>query len=219
MRLFVCLFCAALLLAAPLLALHSAPAAPPQAAKLMSQRTLNINNWTIYCTNYGPFVKPQAGSGGYWGGSAYNYIYGAGLLVGAIDSSGRRLVDRGYDCASGGFEFGPVNPYTENWENYLADPQARLYLSTDPTDVLEWPLRDPSNRPIIRSFQDSYCKYSDQNPSFIYLGSYSINVVVEQTTNAWNYADNNDIIFVFLRIKNEVDPIVKTPNGVINVTG
>ena len=192
----------ALLLAAPLLALPSMPsAAPPQAAKLMSTRTLDINAWTIRTSNYGNFINSSGSSGGYWGGPSYNYIYETCFWLAATDTGGTRGVASGYSCT----EFGPVNPYTESYENWLSDPQARVYLSTDPADVLEWPLRDPANRPVIRSMQDSYCKYSDQNPFYSFSGSAIVGIVVEQITYAWNYADNNDIVFFFFNVKNKND--------------
>ena len=201
MKSFVCLLCAALLLATPLAAAASSEA--PVSPKIMSQRTLNINNWTIYCTNYGPFVNPtQGGSGGFWGGT-YNYIYGAGLWFAAVDSGNRKLVARGYDCGPGGSEFGPVNPYTEDWTNYLTDTLARVYLSTDPVDTSQWPLRS-GGQPIILSEQDSYCKYSDQNPAFFW-GPYPINIVVEQLSYSWNSGPNIDVVYYRFKVKNRND--------------
>ena len=201
MKRYVCSLLAALVLAAAALAATSAGHQPP-APKLMSARHLDINAWDILTTNYGKFVYPAAGSGGYWGGPGYNYIYGAGLWFAGTDGAGHRNVSVGYNPNSGSGEMGPVNPYTEDYANWLSDPQARVYLSTDPVDVLEWPLRD-NGQPVINSQQDSYCKYSDQNPQYTYSGELPNNVVVEQITYAWNYADNNDIVFFFLRVKNK----------------
>ncbi len=176
----------------------------PQAqSKMMSQRLLDINAWRIYCTNYGPFVNPtQGGSGGFWGGTGYNYIYGAGVWIAGTNSSGARAVACGYNPNSGQSEMGPVNPRTEDWNGWLSDPASRVYLSTEPGDVLDWPRLDADGKKLIKSRQDSYCKYSDMNPQYTWSGESRLNVVIEQVTYAWNYADNNDIVFFFFNVKN-----------------
>ena len=176
---------------------------PGRNAKNMSQRTLNINAWTILTTNYGPFVNPAAGSGGFWGGE-FGYIYGAGVWFAATTPGGARGVACGYDPNSGKSEMGPVDPYTESYDNWLTNNKARVYVSTDPVDVLEWP-RIVDGKRLIKSRQDSYCKYSDLNPQYGFSGSAIVGVVVEQITYAWNYADNNDIVFFFFNVKNNND--------------
>ncbi len=178
---------------------------PPKPPKNMSEVTLNINAWRIDCTNYGPFVNPGGGnSGGYWGGP-YNYIYGAGLWVAATTPQGVRGVACGYNPNSGQYEFCPANPYNEETAGYLTDPQSRVYLSTNASDYAEWPRKDASGKKIIKSRQDSYCKYRDYPSIFNFAGSAMLNVLVEQITYAWNYADNNDIVFFFFNVKNKND--------------
>lgn len=177
---------------------------PERGGKNMSQVILNVNAWKIYCTNYGPFVNPTAGgSGGFWGGT-FNYIYGAGVWVAATTPSNVRAVACGYNPNSGQSEMGPVDPETEKYEGYLTNTKARVYLSTNATDYNEWPLVEGGKK-VIRSRQDSYCKYSDANPQFTFSGETRLNVVVEQISYAWNYADNNDIVFFFFNIKNNND--------------
>jgi hypothetical protein len=180
----------------------TAPGTTPPATKLMSQKVLNANAWTIYTTNYGPMVKPQPGSGGgFWRNPAHGYIYGAGLWVGAQNSSGTKIVAMGYNPSSGSSEFGPVS-MDESYQDYLTDPFARVYLSTDPTDYYDWPVLDGGKK-IIKSRQDSYCKYSDENPQFTTSGDSILRVVVDQHSYAWNYADNNDIVFFYFKVKNK----------------
>ncbi len=179
-----------------------AESSPP---KIMNVDTLNINNWTITLASRGVFVEPfgaSGGLGGLWNGP-YRYIAGAGLWFAAIDSGGRKLIARGYDCGPGGSEFGPVNPYTEDWTNYQSDSLARVYLSTDPVDTAQWPLR-VGGEPVILSLQDSYCKYSDQNPAFFW-GPYPVNIVVEQLSYAWDTGINNDIVYYRFKVKNKND--------------
>jgi hypothetical protein len=171
--------------------------APLPLAKALSIKTLNGNAWEIRTSNFGPFVNANYGPGGFWpNGSGHSYIYGAGLWIGATDASNNRIVVVGYDTRSGGHEFGP-----EPWEDYLTNPLARVFISSDPVDFEEWPLIQDSKK-LIRSFQDSYCKYSDLNPFFIYQNEKQLKVQVEQFSYAWNYADNNDIVFFYFKIRN-----------------
>ena len=166
-------------------------------------RNLDANAWLIKTTNFGPFVWPASSQpGGFWGGPGYNYIYGGGLWVGALDATDTVRVSMGYHPGTGSSEFGPVNPYTFDWINQAVDPQARVYLSTDPADLSEWPVRDPQNNPVVRSVQDGYAVYSDENPAFTYSGNTPVGVRFKQWSYAWNYADNNDIVFFYFRLFN-----------------
>ncbi len=172
--------------------------APP---KSMSQRTLNANAWLIYTTNYGPFVNPQTGSGGFWRNPAHGYIYGAGMWVGALDDNGNKVVAVGYNPNSGTHEFGPVD-MNDNWESYLSDAAIRVYRSNDPVDYAAWPVIEDGKK-VIKSRQDSYARYSDANPQFTTSGDKQLKVVVEQFSYAWNYADNNDIVFFYFKVHNK----------------
>ncbi len=170
--------------------------------KIMSQKALTANAWEIYTSNYGNFVKPQTASGGFWpAGSGRGYIYGAGLWVGAQDTAGNKIVAVGYNPSSGQHEFGPVS-MDNSYQDYLTDPLAKVYLSTDPTDIYDWPVLDSAGNRVVRSRQDSYCKYSDQNPAFTFSGDSTLGVLVEQFSYAWNYADNNDVVFFYFKATN-----------------
>ena len=189
----------ALALAAFAAAAAARPAVAPKedAAKGKTMRTLNVNAWIIKSTNYGSFVLP-AGSqpGGFWKGPGYNYIYGAGMWIGALDGAGLPNVSMGYYPNDGSSEFGPTDPYPPyRWEDQAINKKARLYLSNDPADLAEWPYNDPSGKPIIKSIQDGYAVYSDFNPAFTRAGEQKVGVVVKQWSYSWNYADNNDIVF------------------------
>ncbi|MBU2462560.1 MAG: hypothetical protein KJ844_00535, partial [Candidatus Edwardsbacteria bacterium] len=199
-------FTAATIAASGLLyALPSGKAPPPP--KDLSTRILNANAWKIYTTNRGPFVDPQTGSGGFWRNPNHGYIYGAGLWIGAILSTGDTAISQGYDCASGGSEFYPY-PYYPFW--FEPDPRVRVYLSTDPADLTEWPVLENGQK-VIRSDQDSWCQYCDENPECNFGGSGMLYVMVEQFSYAWNYADNKDIVFFYFKVKNISD---KTLNKV-----
>ncbi|MCU0607731.1 MAG: hypothetical protein MUF78_10015 [Candidatus Edwardsbacteria bacterium] len=192
------------LLVTPLAGAATRPGAHLQSRQKGKQiRHLNANAWLIKTCNDGEIVYPEgSSSGGFWGGPGYNYIYGGGVWYGAIDTLGEAHVSVSYYPANGGSEFGPVNPFTFDWVNQATDPQARMYISTDPTDLAEWPLRDAQHRPIVRSVQDGYAVYSDENPAFTFTGETNIGVRVKQWSYAWNYADNNDIVFFYFRMFN-----------------
>jgi hypothetical protein len=166
----------------------------PSPPKIKSTRVLNINAWKIYTTNFGNFVSPQTGSGGFWRNPAHGYIYGAGLWIGAILSCGDTAVAVGYSPHNGASEF---SPYPYSWD----DPGIRVYLSTDPADLAVWPVTENGQK-VIRSQQDSWCRYYDGNPLFTTSGDSVLNVMVEQFSYAWDYADNRDIVFFYFRVKN-----------------
>jgi hypothetical protein len=187
MKHFIAALCAALLLAAPLLA--ATASGVPQSPKNMSQRTLNINAWTIACTNYGPFV-----TSGSWGGPGYGYIYGAGLWVGGAVGSDT-AVAVGYNPNSGQSEMSPANPYTWDWTNWLTDPVIRLYLSTDSADLANWPLRDGANDPIVLSAQDGYATVCDDNPQYTFTGEQPLHIRYRQQSYAWNFGTANDVVY------------------------
>jgi hypothetical protein len=170
-------------------------------SKSMSQKILNANAWTIYTTNYGSFVKPQTGSGGFWRVPSHGYIYGAGMWVGAIDESENKIVAFGYNPNDGRSEMGPCD-MNDVYTGYLSDPLVRVYVSNDPADYAAWPLFDENNKKLIKSRQDSYARYSDANEAFTTSGDKRLNIVVEQSSYSWNYADNNDIVFFYFRVIN-----------------
>ncbi|MCU0607385.1 MAG: hypothetical protein MUF78_08215 [Candidatus Edwardsbacteria bacterium] len=173
------------------------------AAKGKNLRQLNQNAWIIKTTNYGSFVYPEgSSSGGFWGGPGYGYIYGAGLWVGAMSAAGTPNVTLGYYPNNGGTEMGPVNPSTFEWANQSVDTKARVYLSTDPNDLADWPVKDAENANIVKSIQDGYAVYSDENPAFTFTGETKVGVRVKQFSYCWNYADNNDIVFFYFRVFN-----------------
>lgn len=169
-----------------------------------NMKKLDANAWYIKTTNYGPFVFPEgSSSGGFWGGRGYNYIYGAGMYFGALDAGGTPHVAVGYNPNNGGSELGPCNPYTFDWANQAADPQAKVYLSTNAVDMKEWPVKDAKGANLVKSIQDAYAVYSDFDPANTFTGEVRVGVVVKQWSYAWNYADNNDIVFFYFRVFNK----------------
>ncbi len=184
------------------ISLAAAPGKIPPASKLMSTKILNANAWEIYTSNSGQFVKPQTGCGGFWpAGSGHGYIYGTGILVGAITGDGDTVLTFGYDGASGGSQFGPVDT-TGDWTDYLTDSTARVFLSTDSIDLSQWQIRDAMGDPVVRSHQDSYARYNDLNPAFFYGDSGNTKIEIIQTSYAWDTPALKDIVFFHFAVKN-----------------
>ncbi|HTY08631.1 MAG TPA: FlgD immunoglobulin-like domain containing protein [Candidatus Edwardsbacteria bacterium] len=178
-------------------------AAAGNGPKIKQTRTLDANAWKIYTTNYGPFVYPYNNApGGYWRGPGYNYIFGAGLWIGGLDTLDSARVAIGYYPASGGSELCPVNPITYNWTNWATDTASRVYLSTDPNDLANWPVKDSLGNNIVKSQQDGYAVYSDENPAFGFTGEKPLGVRVKQHSYTWNYAFYNDILFFTFELFN-----------------
>lgn len=165
-------------------------------AKIVNHIILDQNNWIIYSSNYGPFVYPASWDpGGYWGGPGYSYIYGAGIWAGGLDIDDTARVAVGYNPTNGLSEFGPVNPYDWNWTNWATDSQARAYVSTNANDLANWPLRDNIGNPILKSVQDMYAVYSDENPAFTFPGEAPLKLRIKQHGYVWNAANYNDIVY------------------------
>ncbi|MRR08746.1 hypothetical protein EG831_01365, partial [bacterium] len=164
--------------------------------RIRQYKVIDANNWQINCSNCGLIVWPEGSSaGGFWGGPGYNYIYGGGPCIGAIDTLDSMRVSWGYHGVIDWTELCPANPYTWDWANWATDSVSRMYLSTDPADLAAWPLRNGANQPIVLSDQDGYCTYSDENPALAWTNSPPIGVRIRQNSYAWNDGFNNDIVY------------------------
>lgn len=159
------------------------------------------NRVLIPITNYGPFGQNIAGSAGtYWPqGTGMSYIFGAGLWVGAIRDSDT-LVSVGYNAVDGNFEFypGPPEHNADHAVDPYSHPEDRIYMSTDPGDTAEWPLRDSTGANIILSEQDSYCLSNDGNQ---FEGD-SIGILMTRHGLVWNSRMAEDMVFFIHTIGN-----------------
>ncbi|MEO0129122.1 MAG: hypothetical protein ABIL02_02675 [candidate division WOR-3 bacterium] len=153
----------------------------------------NINAIEFGITNYGIVGNPC-----FWPkGSEQNYIYGAGLWVGALDTiTHDTMVTIGYGPHGGEVEFAPglyhQTPYA---------PEAKIYLYPD-----IWP--PPKNifpMAVQKSFsqQDSWCCYNDCDITYHVAGdSKPIGIEVYQTVYAWDIGLLSSMIFLTFEIKN-----------------
>ncbi len=147
------------------------------------------NQWQLMVSNYGHFGHTGYGAGGFWPiGSGHNYIYGAGIDVGAIKPNGDTVVTIGYGPHGGEAEFCPgaaySNPTAEQW---------RIHFSTD----MGYPY-------VPVSFQDGYAVYNDFDPFYHIQDSfYVLGITVTQKTYVWPVDWAADAIFMKYIVKND----------------
>jgi len=163
----------------------------------------NINQVEMCISNYGKFGQNEAGNnvGCWWPeGSLHNYIFGAGIWFGTVDSlTGDTLVTVGYnphdgtsECAPGLKDMDPDDPlaiiymYPDNWPaptgTFPMAPQARI------------------------SHQDSWCCFNDCDSTYHSPGdTRPIGIEAYQTVYAWNIPELEDVIFFTYHLKNVSD--------------
>jgi hypothetical protein len=163
---------------------------------IWDQKVHNVNNVELTISNFG-MTGP-----GYWPkGSGHNYLFGAGLWFGSVDTVSRyykwdTLVTIGYGPHGGESEFAPGLRGS--------DPTAlpnRIYMFPDP-----WPAPAesfPMAPQDTVSHQDSWCCYNDCDSAYHMPGdTRPIGIEVYQTGYAWNLPWLEDMIFLCYTLKN-----------------
>ena len=160
-----------------------------------AKRAHDVGRFKLPISNYGVHGQhlTAVGSGGEWpNGSRDYYIFGAGIWIAAkVDGDLRCAV--GYNPNSAAFEMYPGSLPNNAGE---VGPDEILYMSTDPEDYVNWPLRNPDGTPKIVSIQDSYAIYNDMNPAWTFSTEKPLGIKVIQRGYAWNYTANQDIVFL-----------------------
>ncbi|MGB9721946.1 MAG: hypothetical protein ACPL28_10775 [bacterium] len=168
--------------------------------RVLDKRCHNMNSIEFWMTNYG-----TVGNFCYFPkGSNQNYIYGAGIWFGAIDSiNNDTMVTIGYGPHGGEAEFAPglnqQNPYL---------PEAKIYIYPNP-----WP--PPKNIFSIApqkpfSQQDSWCCYNDCDITcHVPNDTRPIGIEVCQTVYSWNRGLLRDMIFLTFEIRNVLHKPIK----------
>jgi len=179
----------------------------PSGAYIWQKRPHDVGRFVLPVSNYGVHGQhlERLGSGGEWpAGSHEYYIFGAGIWIGGIvEGEDEPFVTVGYDPNSAGFEFVPGAP-PNNYPDFIGTPEddlERIYMSTDPKDVEEWPLRDANGEPIIVSEQDSYCWYNDLSIEQ-HADTAPLGILVIQTGYAWSAPGFEDIVFLKFQVIN-----------------
>jgi hypothetical protein len=166
----------------------------------------DTSRWEIWQDNRGRFVVPQPGNqpGGYWPKySGHNYLFGAGIWVGVVDSTlADTAVTWGYNPNSGAAEFAPSMPNGDT-AGAIMDSLARVYRSDIPRDTAQWPERDSLGRAIYRSHQDLWAVFNDANPVFMVPPDRPIGLQVIRRSFAWNSPGPwGDIVRMEFEVKN-----------------
>jgi len=158
-------------------------------------RENTIGQWQVCISNFGKFGQTINGDAGAWWprGSGHNYIYGAGIWIGAILPNGDTVVSVGYDPNTGRSEYIPGTPYSN-----MNDPQWRVYFSTD------------ANYPFPPiSVEDGYAIYNDFDTNYHMLDSFHIpepiGVAVSLKTYVFPKDWADDVLFLKYTIKNDTN--------------
>ena len=96
---------------------------PALALAMSDNREFTIGNWRCYFSNHGTWGYGLSRAGGFWCDS--QYVYGAGLWVGAILNDADTLVTVGYNPNSGKSEMFPT--LCANWREGSGNPRDRIY--------------------------------------------------------------------------------------------
>jgi hypothetical protein len=143
------------------------------------------------------------GAGYFPGDSENNYVYGTGLWFGAIydadeDGVNDTVWTVAYDPLSGGSEFREGRS-----DQDPDDPGTRVFESTNPIDLEEWPSQfsDPAGEPIVCSDEDLVTSYTTQGSNPIF-GVANMPLEIHQRSLAFAEPDTIDqvIFFVFRAI-------------------
>jgi 6-phosphogluconolactonase (cycloisomerase 2 family) len=153
-------------------------------------------------------------------GTGNMYIFGAGIWIGAQIPAGgeglKKVVSVGYNPNDGYSEWGPgiiVSPDSANHGVTGPPPTYPILLSTEVgtwshQDSLSWPLKDDSGNPKFVSTEDSWCFYNDADINYhdpFAVPGDQLNILVKQTTYAFNSRYDKDIIFMIWDIFNKGD--------------
>ncbi|MGB3477651.1 MAG: T9SS type A sorting domain-containing protein [bacterium] len=159
----------------------------------------NINQVEMCISNFGKFGQTEGGEAGYWWpkGSGHQYIFGAGIWFGTVDSgTGDTLVTIGYGPHGGETEFVPG---LEGMS--INHPDAIIFMHPE-----NWPAPDtalPMAPQDTVSHEDSWCCMNDCDSNAHVPGdTRPINIEMYQTGYAWDIPQIEDIVFLTYEIKN-----------------
>jgi hypothetical protein len=153
-----------------------------------------IGQWEIAETNWGAIGGFSWPLDGYWPrASGHKYIYGAGIWVGGVLPNGDTVVTVGYGPQGSDWECAPGLPYTDP-----ADPQWRVYLSTDP--VYQFPLL---------SVEDGYAIYNDFDTVWHMPDSFHVpeplGITITQKTHVWPIEWATDVVLIQYIVRNDTN--------------
>ena len=159
----------------------------------------DTNQVEMCVSNCGKFGQGESGYHGCWwpAGTDYNYIYGAGIWFGTIDSvNGDTLVTTGYNPYDGTSECAPGLHGMQ-----VSHPCAIIYMHPH-----NWPPPGdtfPMAPQEAVSHQDSWCCFNDCDSVYHIPGDTKpIGIEVYQTMYAWDLPYMEDMIFFTYDVRN-----------------
>lgn len=170
-----------------------------------SYNVIDVNMLGQYVSNMGQFysswneVVPE----GEWPlGSGHAQMYRMNVYIGV---PGNVIQTRTYGTKEWDPVWGFNNPST-----FLPVSNDTSTWPLDGSGNKYWPVQDGSGNPVIVSDMDSYAVYQDST-NYLYIStgdpSKMLNIVVHQTSYAWNTSlDNDYIIFKFQVVNNSSIP-------------
>jgi hypothetical protein len=190
--------------------------------RIYDTKELDINRFHLPFYNNGEIAIDLTQinfPGGFWPAPTKNFVlFGGGLWVGAITSTGDTLVSIGYNPNSGGCEFYPTTAahYTEGTANL----QDRVYKYGS----ADWPpsqARYGTDTNLVPqdnfSLQDLWMAFTDAAPGQHVSPGKPLGIDVYLTVYAWNYPSNQDIFFLKYKVKNSTGDAFGTKSDLHNV--
>lgn len=171
---------------------------PGKQALIYDLQYQETNRISIPLTNFGQFGQNVAGSAGddWPKGSGNAYIFGAGIWVaGILDND--TIVINGYNTVGSGQEFMPGPHFDPN------RPEDKLYFSSNPDDLANWPDTTSAGDPIVISDEDTWGIYNGHDPAVQGAGEYPLPITVTRHSLAWNSPFSCDMIFFLYTITND----------------
>jgi hypothetical protein len=161
-----------------------------------------VNDVYLLVSNQGQIgLNIETGRGsGYFPDSTNNqYVFGLGLWFGAIydadnDSVPDKVFTQSYDPRNGGTEFREGRR-----DQDPNDPLTRVFDSTEPQDLAEWPpqFSDQSGEPIVYSDQDLVTTYTTEGKEPVF-GPFQLPLEINQRSMAVVSPDSVDQVIYFI---------------------
>ncbi len=167
------------------------------------------NELCVKFSNFGVFGYDLSTGdpGGYWPSDypSENYIYGAGIWVGALIDTNSGLFDTlvtcGYRPGSGISEFVPG--FDASVSRIYDDPEVRVYLSGEENGGFLWPIRTINNKDSIFSHNDLYAFFNDKDTfQHFFAENKPLDIEVKMYVYSWKNPFMENTLFIRYTIKN-----------------
>jgi hypothetical protein len=184
----------------------------------LDQKYHDVNDVFLMVSNQGPIgldLRTGNGTGFFPANTSNNYIFGSGLWFGALYDGDRdgdvdKVFTQGYNPMAGDSEFREgTNDQDPD------DPLTRIFDSTDPNDLAEWPdrfrIEDPETGelvPNIISDQDLVATYTTRDKSPV-IGEFNMPIKIGQHSLAFKKGLASQTIILYFDIHNWGDIVMR----------